>query len=68
MNKPKIDLHITFDQDNGRVMIAGPVENKVLCYGLLGAAFEALMNFNSQTPALKAPTNGNTPPDLGIAS
>lgn len=32
-------------QPNGAVEVNGPIQNKILCYGLLGAAHDAIHDF-----------------------
>ena len=34
-------------QPNGAVEVNGPIQNKVLCYGLLGAAHDAIRDYKS---------------------
>lgn len=33
--------------DNGQVAVNGPIDNRMLCYGLLGVAFDSIQEFNS---------------------
>ena len=44
MNEPQAKLEIVLNQ-NGSVTIAGPINNKILCYGLLESARKALDDF-----------------------
>jgi hypothetical protein len=46
---PKLTLTITLEEDN-RVSVDGPLDNRILCYGLLKMAEEALYEYgkNSQ--------------------
>ena len=41
-------LTITFDQMSGTVNVQGPVENGIICYGMLEAAKDAIRNFAAQ--------------------
>jgi len=41
-------LTITFDQMSGAVNVQGPVENGIVCYGMLEAAKDAIRNFAAQ--------------------
>jgi len=52
-NKPQVPsatltLTITFDQMSGAVNVQGPVENGIICYGMLEAAKDAIRNFAAQ--------------------
>jgi hypothetical protein len=40
----KVELIIQLDE-KGQVSVSGPVENKILCYGLLEASKEAIRSF-----------------------
>lgn len=33
--------------DNGQVAVNGPIENRMLCYGLLGLAYDSIQEFNA---------------------
>jgi len=41
-------LTITFDQMTGQVNVTGPVENGLVCYGMLECAKDAIRNFAAQ--------------------
>lgn len=43
-----IVLTITFDQMTGAVNVQGPVENGLVCYGILEAAKDAIRNLAAQ--------------------
>jgi hypothetical protein len=43
-----IVLTITFDQMTGAVNVQGPVENGIVCYGILEAAKDAIRNLAAQ--------------------
>jgi len=45
---PKIRLVIDFDPQTGAVNLSGPIENKLLCYGLLELAKECIQNHAKQ--------------------
>ena len=50
-----IQLIIQLDEA-GKISVNGPLDNKVLCYGLLESAKEAIRDFKANTiiqPALK---------------
>lgn len=50
-----IRLTITMDAD-GRIQIHGPIENRVLCYGLLGIAHDLVKDHDPQK--IQIPQNG----------
>lgn len=52
MNKPKVQLVITLDED-GQVGIRGPLQDPVLCYGLIEAAKDALQDHNRAGPKIQ---------------
>jgi hypothetical protein len=41
MLQPQLELTVRMD-NTGRISITGPLENKILCYGLLEAARDAI--------------------------
>jgi hypothetical protein len=41
-------LSITFDQLTGQVSVGGPIENYLVCYGMLEAAKDAIRSFAAQ--------------------
>lgn len=43
----KIQLMITLDQQTGQIDIAGPIENKVLCLGLLSFAERLVQDYQA---------------------
>lgn len=46
-----IVLTITFDQMTGAMNVQGPVENGLVCYGILEAAKDAIRNLAAQRAA-----------------
>ena len=48
---PQIQLTITFDTDTGSINVTGPIENKMLSYGLLESARDAILDFNVKKTA-----------------
>lgn len=44
---PKAQLTITLDQ-TGKISVSGPIDNKLLAYGLLEAARDAIKEFGDQ--------------------
>jgi hypothetical protein len=42
----KVELLIAVN-DTGQVQVTGPIENKVLCYGLLAAAQDAVRDYHA---------------------
>jgi hypothetical protein len=53
-----VQLVITLSPD-GNVNVQGPIENKLLCYGLLEAAKDAIRNFDpARKPGLLLPRMG----------
>lgn len=47
-----IELKITMD-NNGSIQVYGPLENKILCFGLLTFAEDIIMKYNAQTKVTK---------------
>jgi len=43
--KKIVRIEILFDQETGGITLNGPLDNKVLCYGLLEAAKEVVRDF-----------------------
>lgn len=50
------ELTITFNPD-GTVQVRGPLNNKVLCYGMLEAARDAVRDFEPQNHLVAAPAS-----------
>ena len=44
--RPVATITITFDPSNGQVNVGGDIENKLLSYGLLDLAREAIQDFH----------------------
>ena len=62
-----IELTIRFNQVTGDLSIAGPVENKVMAYGLLEAAKDAIRENHAAPPKIvpvhgQLAGNGSAPP------
>lgn len=51
---PEVKLVISMGAD-GQVNVEGPLSNRVLCYGLLEAAKDAIRNFETQKSGLVRP-------------
>lgn len=49
-----IELKIIL-QDDGQLMVGGPIEDKVLCYGLLEAAKDAIRDNIKKSKVLRVP-------------
>ena len=45
--QPKVQLVITL-MDSGEVNVSGPIQDKILCYGLLEIAKEVVVQFAEQ--------------------
>lgn len=56
----KVDLIISMNEA-GQVSVNGPIGNKMLCYGLLGAAHDAIKDFCDKAAEQKIvkPSNGD---------
>ena len=54
-NEGKASLVIVMDKE-GKVLVNGPLYNKLLCYGMLGAAFEAILAWTPGQTKLVKPT------------
>lgn len=56
-----ITLLITYDRVSGSLNLQGPIQDRVLTYGILGAAFEAVVKMGleqgaaSSTPRIAIP-------------
>lgn len=50
---PQIQMVITLDQVTGQVNVQGPVNNLILCYGLLEAAKDSCREYIKQQSAGK---------------
>lgn len=51
-----IELKIVQD-DTGQVLVSGPIGNKLLCYGLLEAARDAIQAYHEQNKKLVQPAS-----------
>ena len=48
-NNGPISVTLTIElQPDGKVGVTGPIDNKVLCYGMLEAARDAIKDFNDK--------------------
>ena len=47
-----IILTITFNPANGAVSVSGPIHDRVLCYGILGMARDAIFENATKKPAI----------------
>jgi hypothetical protein len=56
----KVTLSIVIEED-GRIGVNGPIQDKILCYGLLEVGRQAIQAYNPEqrivTPEGKVPTN-----------
>jgi hypothetical protein len=59
---PKIQLIIEFDGRETRV--SGPMDNKLLCYGLLGVAADIIRDFDVQEANKQVKLADGLPPGL----
>jgi hypothetical protein len=59
---PKIQLIIEFDGRETRV--SGPMDNKLLCYGLLGLAHDIIREFNAEEASKQVKLADGLPPGL----
>jgi len=41
----EVQLIVTLNTVNGQVSVSGPIQNKILCYGLLEAAKDAVRDY-----------------------
>lgn len=51
--EPAADVTLKIELRNGQVSVVGPLANKVLCYGLLTAAQDAVRNYRAPEPLVK---------------
>lgn len=52
--------------DDGNVELTGPVENKVLCYGMLECAKDIIHDYNAAKAAQKSDIARPSPADLRV--
>jgi len=57
----KIQVVITFDSDTGQCQLSGPINDKILVYGLLGMAKEIISKQDAKQSSLVLP-EGNILP------
>lgn len=60
MSQPKMQMVITL-MDNGSVQVQGPLANKMLCYGILEMARDAIKDYK---PPIITPVVGMNDKDL----
>jgi hypothetical protein len=53
MSKP-VTLVITMDENN-QIGVSGPISNKLLCYGMLAVAHDAIKDFNDNAAKQRSP-------------
>lgn len=58
----KHEVIITYDDATGQVSVSGPVQNRFLCYAMLGCAHEQLINSAEMPAQVTAP-----PPTIEVA-
>jgi hypothetical protein len=59
---PKVELVIAMD-DRGQVTVTGPIDQKLLCYGLLACARDAIADHHAVlAQRLVQPASGSLPP------
>ena len=51
---PKVTLEIVFNQETGEVGVRGPLHDKLLCYGLLSLAKDAIRSHQQEPQPLVA--------------
>ena len=44
----ELTLTITLNLQNGSVSVSGPIDNKTMAYGMLGAAYDAIYDYGKQ--------------------
>jgi hypothetical protein len=44
----ELTLTITLNLQNGQVSVSGPLDNKTMAYGMLGAAHDAIYDYGKQ--------------------
>lgn len=44
----ELTLTITLNLQNGQVSVSGPIDNKMMAYGMLGAAKDAIYDYAEQ--------------------
>lgn len=65
MLQPDITLSVTL-KAGGNIQISGPIQDKVLCYGLLSAAMDAVREFHAAQVAAQnglSIVRGTLPPE-----
>ena len=62
---PQIQFIITMDTDSGSIGVSGPIDNKVLSYGMLAVAADAVRNHGEQKEERKiVPAHLVMPPNF----
>jgi hypothetical protein len=51
---PRQELTIFVD-DTGEIKVEGPIDNRVLCYGLLAVAYDAIQKHHEEKGQIVAP-------------
>jgi hypothetical protein len=49
---PKVVITISYDHSNGALSINAPLDQKILCFGLLEAAKKIISDFNAEAPTV----------------
>jgi hypothetical protein len=62
-----VELKITID-DSGRFSVSGPIENKMMCYGLLEMARDAIVDHCAKNQSLITPVSMVPPSFPGMKS
>jgi hypothetical protein len=59
----EVTLTITMNMQNGQVSVSGPIDNKLMAYGMLASAKDAIYDYGKQQERLvqPAPANYNLP-------
>lgn len=58
-----IQLTITLDEKTGQLQVSGPIENRMLCYGMMDLAKDVIREQHAPKPGIvpvhgQLPTNG----------
>lgn len=66
----KVELHISYDQATGQINVTGAVDNKLVAYGLLESARDAIYEHHARKAASTKlmPVHGQLPSTNGNAN
>ena len=61
-----IEIHISFNPENGAVNVNGPIGDKIACYGVLEAAKDAIRDWHKQQLENRVQPASFLPPGIDL--